>query len=106
MYADDSTIGANGKTIKDPEVKLNPDMAMVNNLCKDNKKALNCDKTKVILIIFNISKRSQAQYTSKFYICTNTQLENVNSNKLLVVIIDKNLTWKFHIVINKTAKSI
>ncbi len=32
------------------------------------------------------------------------ELENVNSNKLLSVIIDKNLTWEFHI--DKTSKSI
>ncbi len=32
------------------EVKLNSDMAKVNKWCKDNKMAINCDKTKVMLI--------------------------------------------------------
>ncbi len=45
MYADDSTLGASGKTIDDLEVKLNSDMVKVNKWCKDNKMAINCDKT-------------------------------------------------------------
>ncbi len=50
MYADDSTLGASGKTIEDLEVKLNSDMAKVNKWCKDNKMDINCDKTKIMLI--------------------------------------------------------
>ncbi len=50
MYADDSTLGASGKTIEDLEVKLNSDMATVNKWCKIIKRAINCDKTKVMLI--------------------------------------------------------
>ncbi len=40
MYADDSTLGASGKTIEDLEVKLNSDMTKVNKWCKDNKMVL------------------------------------------------------------------
>ncbi len=103
MYADDSTLGASGKTIEDLEVKLNSHMAKVNKWCKDNKMAINCDKTKVMLIT-TFQKKAKLDSTHVSVICNNTELENVNSNKLLGVIIDKNLTWKFHI--HKTAKSI
>ncbi len=103
MYADDSTLGASGKTIEDLEVKLNSDMAKVNNWCKDNKMAINCDKTKVMLLI-TFQKEGKLDSTHVSVICDNTELENVNSNKLLGVFIDKNLPWKCHI--DKTAKSI
>ncbi len=103
MYADDSTLGTSGKTIEDIEVKLNSDMAKVNERCKDNKMAINGDKTKVMLIT-TYQKEAKLDSTHVSVICDNTELENVNSNKLLGVIIDKNLTWKCHI--DKTAKSL
>ncbi len=103
MYTDHSTLGVSGKTIEDLEVKLNPNMAMVNKWCKDNQMAINCDKTKAMFIITH-QKEAKLDSTHLSVICDTTQLENVNSNKLLCVIIDKNLTWKFHI--NNTAKSI
>ncbi len=78
-------------------------MANVNKWCKDNKMAINCDKTKAMLIT-TYQKEAKLDSRHVSVICDNTELENVNSNKLLVVIIDKNLTWKFHI--DKTAKSI
>ncbi len=103
MYADDSTLGASGMIIEDLEVKLNSDMAKLNKWCKDIKMAINCDKTKVMLIT-TYQKEAKLDNTHVSVICDNTELENVNSNKMLSVIIDKNLTWKFHI--DKTAKSI
>ncbi len=50
MCADESILGASGKTIENLEVKLNPDLAKVNKWYKENKMAINCDKTKVMLI--------------------------------------------------------
>ncbi len=102
MYADDSTLGASGKTIEDLEVKLNSDMAKVNKWCKYNKMAIKCDKSKLMLIT-TYQKEAKLDSAHVSVICDNTELENVNSNKLLSVIIDKNLTWKVHI--DKTAKS-
>ncbi len=102
-YADDSTLGASGKTIEDLEVKLNSDMAKVNKSCKDNKMAINCNTTKVMLVT-TYQQETKLDSTHVSVICDNTKLENLNSNKLLCVITDKNLSWKFHI--DKTAKSI
>ncbi len=65
--------------------------------------AINCDKTKVMLIT-TYQKEAKLDSTHICVICDNTELESVNSNKLLDVIIDKNLTWKFHI--DKTTNSI
>ncbi len=90
--------------MEDLEVKLNSDMAKVNKWCRDNKMAINCDKTKVMLIT-TYQKEAKLDSTHVSVICDdNTELENVNSNTLFDVIIDKNLIWKFHI--DKTAKSI
>ncbi len=49
-------------------------------------------------------KDTKLDSTHVSVICDNAELENGNSNKLLGIIIDKNLTWKFHI--DKRAKSI
>ncbi len=62
MDADDSTFGASGKTLEDLEVKLNSDMATVNKWCEDNKMAINCDKTKVMLITTYKKKSSYTIY--------------------------------------------
>ncbi len=78
-------------------------MAKVNKWCKDNKIAINCDKTKVMLIT-TYKKEAKLDSTHVSVICDNTELENMNSNKLLGGIIDKNITWKFHI--NKTDNQI
>ncbi len=57
-----------------------------------------------MLLITTYQTEAKLDSTHVSDICDNTELENVNSNKLLSVIIDKILTWKFHI--DKTAKSI
>ncbi len=103
IYADASTLDASGKTTEDLKAKLNRDMAKVNKWCKYNRMAIDCDKTKVMLIT-TYQKESKLDSTHIGVTCDNTQLENMNSNKLFGVIIDKNFSWKFHI--DKIAKSI
>ncbi len=63
-------------------------MAKVSKWCKDNKMAINCHKTKVMLIT-TYQKEAKLESTHVSVMCDNTELENVNSNKLLGVIIDK-----------------
>ena len=46
MYADDSTVGASGKTVRDVEDKLNGEMAAVTKWCSQNKMVINTSKTK------------------------------------------------------------
>ncbi len=63
----------------------------------------NGDKTKAMLITTyeKESKLHKKEFTIFF---NNTQLTNVNSEKLVGDKIDKHLTWKDHV--NKTAKTI
>ncbi len=56
------------------------------------------------MLVTTYQKEAKLNSTHVSVICDNIELENVNSNKLLGVIIDKNLTWKFHI--DETAKYI
>ncbi len=78
MYADDSTLGASRKTVEDLGANLNPNMAKVNKWCKDNKMAINCDKTKAMLITI-YEKEAKLDSTHLSVIYDNTKLENVNS---------------------------
>ncbi len=91
------------KTVEDFDLKLNNDMYCVNDWCNNNHMVGNGDKTKAMLITTyqKESKLPKKEFTIFF---NNTQLKNVNSEKLLDVRIDKHLTWKYHV--NKTAKTI
>ncbi len=50
MYADDSTVSVSGKTIKDIEKKLKTSARQIATWCKENKVALNIEKTKSLLL--------------------------------------------------------
>ncbi len=64
---------------------------------------VNAEKTKVMLVTTNL--RETKLQTSEFKVnFNNTMLENVNSEKLLGVIIDKHLSWKHHI--DKNAETL
>ncbi len=65
--------------------------------------AVNAEKTKVLLVT-TYQKETKLQTSEIKVNFNNTMLENVNSEKILVVIIDKHLSWKLHI--DKTAKTL
>ncbi len=60
-------------------------------------------KTKVILVT-TYQRETKLQISEIKLNFNNTMLENVNSEKLLGIIIDKHLSWKHHI--DKTAKTL
>ncbi len=95
--------GVTGKIVEDIENTLNPDMEKVDTWCESNRMATNCDRTKVMLTT-TYQKETNLDCTHIKITCQNKELENLNSQKLMGVIVDKNLTWKFHI--DKTAKTI
>ncbi len=96
MYNDGSTIHVTGKTIEELESKLNIDLKMYKSGAQKNRMAVNAEKT---------YQRETKFQTSEIKVnFNNTMLKNVNSEKLLGVIIDKYLRWKHHI--DKTAKTL
>ncbi len=65
--------------------------------------SVNAENDKVMLVtIYN--RETKLQTSEIKVIFNNTMLENVNSEKLLGVIIDKHLSWKHHI--DKTSKTL
>ena len=106
MYADDSTIGAKGKTLDIVEQKLDSDMANIMNWCDDNNMAINYEKTNTMLITTN--QKLHTLPVQEINITVNgKQLENVQKVKLLGVVVDQHLTWKDHVdKVHKTVSMI
>ena len=50
LYADGSAIITNGKTVKDVEARLQIVADDVGKWCKENNMAINCNKSKVMLV--------------------------------------------------------
>ncbi len=100
MYADDSTLHTAAKTLDELELILNND---VSKWCKQNRMVANTEKTKCMLIT-TFQKATKLPRTDLNIILDNVTLDNVDSEKLLGVIVDKYLTWKHYA--DKTAKTI
>jgi hypothetical protein len=103
LYADDSTLNASGKTIEEVEIKLNLDLEKIHLWCKNNKMVLNTSKTKVMFIT-TYQKLTHLPKSDLNVTYNNVNLENVQSEKLLGVVVDNRLTWQDHV--GKTYKTI
>ena len=57
MYADDSTHTATAKCIPEIETTLNSDLDNVYNWCRNNRMAINCDKTKTMIVTTQQKRR-------------------------------------------------
>ncbi len=96
MYADDSTLHAAAKTLDELELILNNDVECVSKWCKQNIMLTNTNKTKCMLII-TFQKATRLPRTDLNIVLNNVTLDNVDSEKLLEVIVDKYLAWKHHV---------
>ncbi len=99
MYADDSTLTAQAKTTYELGEKLSSDAAKVSTCCQENHMAANTTKTKVMLdTTWQKNRASLPENERKLKVKMNrTYLENVESEKLLGVVINQNLSWESHI---------
>ncbi len=91
MYADDSTLHTAAKTLDELELILNNDVECVSKWCKQNRMVANTDKTKCMLIT-TFQKATRLPRTDLNIVLDNVTLDNVDSEKLLGVIVDKYLT--------------
>ena len=107
MFADDSTLHCSGKTIPELETKLNIDMENTRKWCTQNKMAVNETKTKTMLIT-TYQKETVMKANSINVTYQGANLENVESEKILGVQIDKHLTWENQVnnVCKKVSKGI
>ncbi len=85
-------------TVKDLEKKLNEDMTSVSVWCTDYRMLANASKTKAILITTWQKHASLPEQDRILKVNLNdTQLDNVENDKLLGVHINNNLSWENHI---------
>ncbi len=90
-------------TQHDSTLILNNDVECVSKWCKQNRIVANTDKTKCMLIT-TFQKVTRLPRTNLNILLDHVTLDNVDSEKLLGVIVDKNLTRKHHV--DKTVKTI
>ena len=107
MYADDSTLHTNGKTVAELNEKLTTAVSSVDDWCTSNSMAINEKKTKS-MIIRTYQKETKIGCTDLNVYYNNKPLSHVTSEKLLRVSIDKHLLFKEHIndIASKLSKLI
>lgn len=94
MYADDSTLYCSAKTPHDVSNLLNHDLQNIGKWVKDNKLALNVDKSTSMIFW----KRSKLITEPSLNLLVNgLQLRQVMQAKLLGVTLDSYLSWSAHI---------
>ena len=94
MYADDTTIYRAGYNLNDIQSKLQSDIIVTQLWYKKNHMAINPSKTTCMVI----GSRQKLTHLSDITLYVdNTKLQNVDTQKLLGIHIDKHLTWKAHI---------
>ena len=104
MYADDSNLFKNGKSLNNLEHIINKSLADISYWLKLNKLSLNIDKTHFIIF----RRRKQViSYEPKIYI-DSKPLSRVQETKFLGVFLDEHLTWHKHVsyITNKMSKGL
>ena len=95
LYADGTTITAQGKSLNEVEFKLEEGANKVSRLYRENRMAMNCIKTKVMLM--STSKRLSILPSPNLNIkIDDVCLENVGHYRILGVTVDSNLPWQDH----------
>ena len=96
MYEDDSTLCCYDINVENLNTKLQHGLNKIDTWCLNNKMVINIAKSKAMLVCTH-QKRSTLLNDSLSGFVRSTLLENVDSQKILGLIIDKNLTWKTQI---------
>ena len=92
LFADDTTIFASGKTVDSISSSMNAILSLVKQWLIDNGLSLNVAKTKCMLV------HSKRKSPPPLHITFNeSSIEQVETFKLLGVIIDQHLHWRPHI---------
>ena len=104
MFADDSNFFYTDKDIDSLFSNVNSELEKIVEWLNANKMSLNIDKTHYI--IFTMPGKNITNKKDIFM--SGSKINEVSSTKFLGVIIDKNLSWKFHIdhLCSKVSKNI
>ena len=94
MYADDTSQSVVGKSSEIIEKMICDDLVCTIEWMKNNKLSLNLEKTECMLIG---SSQKLSRCNPLNVIVNDVKISNVQSSKLLGVMVDQNLSWKEHI---------
>ncbi len=93
MNTNDSSVHTNAKTVVELNEKLNHDMVNIKHWRLYNNIAVNQDKSKAMLITnYQNANRLETKELNVTY--DGNKLQNVDSENLIGIKIDKNLSWK------------
>jgi hypothetical protein len=95
MFADDTHLSFANNSIENIDLKLNEDLARVNQWLTANKLTLNTSKTEFMLI--GSRQRLRTLQGSPSLMIGEEPIKQVNYTKSLGVFIDHNLSWNIHI---------
>ena len=103
LFADDTTILYSSDDICSEAYEINKELSEIINWFRANKLLVNALKTNYTSMSVETPKticmdNTGGNESEKFHIILdNTKLKRVNKTKFLSVIIEENLTWKYHI---------
>ena len=101
MYADDTTLSKIGTNLNEIQLELQSDIDTARDWCNKNNMAINPSKTTCM----TIGSRQKLNGLNELKLSVDDiNIVNVESQKLLGIHIDNNLTWKTHI--DKTCKKL
>ena len=95
-YADDTNLTVSGHSLKNIETKLSVDLTNIEHWCNKTHLVINTLKSNCMLICTYQKRQHLETDQLKLYLY-DARLKNVDSQKVLGLHIDKNLTWKIHI---------
>jgi hypothetical protein len=95
MFADDTHLSFANNSIENIDLKLNENLARVNQWLTANKLTLNTSKTEFMLI--GSRQRLRTLQGSPSLMIGEEPIKQVNYTKSLGVFIDHNLSWNIHI---------
>ena len=96
MFADDSTIDTHGDSIEELNFKLNNDVKSINDWCNQNRMCINLAKSKGMVNSTSQKLRHQPIKYLNVKIGDDC-IENVNSHKILGVVVDHRLNWSIQV---------
>lgn len=94
LYADDSTLHKSGFSVQEIQLQLQHNLNNISDWCAVNNMSINPSKTTCMLIgsPFKINHSNKLELT-----INSTILENKDFHNVLGVLVDKYLSWKYHI---------
>ena len=107
MFADDTNLFYSSNSVRDLFTTVNNELKEISDWFKSNKLSLNVKKTKYTLFCSTQVKRKLPKEMPKLQI-ENNEILREEVTKFLGVLIDSNISWKYHIntINNKISKNI